>query len=103
VSRPEDIELADEIMRFLEKHANSSASYDPEYDEPGDRYSSPDASELHIAAERLRHGMGVERVPWSSWGSGGYAPYSDNQARAWHDQLVEKIGARIVHTPSVSR
>lgn len=98
-----EIELADEIMRFLDKHANSSASYDPETDEPGDRYSSPDACELHVAAERLRRGMGIDRSPWSEWGSGGYSPYTDKTARAWHDDLVEKVAAQIVRAPTAGR
>lgn len=99
----DEIELADEIMRFLDKHANSSASYDPEVDEPGDRYSSPDACELHVAAERLRRGMGIDRSPWSEWGSGGYSPYSDKAAREWHDRLVEQVAAHIVRAPTSGR
>jgi hypothetical protein len=97
---PDEVELADEIMSFLDKHAKSAASYDPEYDDPAERYSSPDASELHVAAVRLRRGMGIDRSPWSSWGSGGYAPYGDADARAWHDALVEKITARMSIRPS---
>jgi hypothetical protein len=99
----EEIELADEIMRFLDKHAKSAASYDPQFDDPADRYSSPDACELHLAAERLRRGMGIDRTPWSDWGSGGYAPYSDQDAKAWHAELVEKIGARVVRAPVAGR
>lgn len=94
----EDTELADEIMSFLEKHAKSAAAY--EFDDPAERYSSPDASELHVAAVRLRRGMGIDRSPWSSWGSGGYAPYGDAEARAWHDALLEKIAARMSSRPS---
>lgn len=86
-------ELADEISRFLEAHANSAASYDPAYDEPGDRYSSPDAAELHGVAELIRSVEGVpSRVPWSDWGSGGFSPYGDTDARAWHDAILVKIG-----------
>jgi hypothetical protein len=99
----DETELADEIMRFLDKHANSAACYDPEHDEPGDRYSSPDACELHVAAERLRRGIGIDRVPWSDWGSGGYSPYTDKNASAWHADLVEKISARVVRAPGAGR
>lgn len=99
----EHSELADEIMRFLDKHANSAADYDPEFDDPGDRYSSPDASEMHIAAERLRRGIAIDRGPWSSWGSGGYSPYTDKEAQAWHDELKQKIAARISSAPSAGR
>lgn len=85
-------ELSEEIMRFLDAHGLSSANYDPEYDEPGDRYSSPDASELHGVAELLSMGeRKPPRVPWSSWGSGGYGPYTDKAAREWHDSIMEKI------------
>lgn len=99
----EHSELADEIMRFLDKHANSAAAYDPEFDEPGDRYSSPDACELHVAAERLRRGIAIDRAPWSDWGSGGYSPYTDKEAKAWHDELVEKVGACIGRIPGAGR
>ncbi|WP_327209893.1 hypothetical protein [Rhizobium leguminosarum] len=89
------LELSDEIMRFLDAHANSSASYDPEYDEPGERYSSPDASELHVVAARLRAGVEIDRVPFSEWGSGGYSPYSDQDARRLHDEIVDKIRGHV--------
>ncbi|NTF17948.1 hypothetical protein G6L37_05995 [Agrobacterium rubi] len=88
-------ELADEIMRFLDKHAKSSAAYDPAHDEPEERYNSPDGSELHLAAIRLRTGQGFDRHPWSDWGSGGYEPYNDPEARAWHDELVRKISLTV--------
>lgn len=84
-------ELADEIMRFLEAHAKTAASFDPAYDEPAERYSSPDGCELHMVAERLRAGMVIDRDPWSEWGSGGYSPYSDAAAREWHDDLLSRI------------
>lgn len=87
--------LAEEIMRFLDKHAKSSASYDPEVDDPEERYSSPDASELHAASVRLSRGEGYDRHPWSDWGSGGYGPYTDKEAKAWHDELVRKIGLTV--------
>jgi hypothetical protein len=89
------LELSEEIMRFLDAHANSSASYDPEYDEPGDRYSSPDASELHVVAAGLRAGVEIDRVPWSEWGSGGYSPYNDQDARRLHDEIVGKIRGHV--------
>jgi hypothetical protein len=99
----EETELADEIMRFLDKHAKSAADYDPEYDDPSERYSSPDASEMHVAAEKLRRGLAVGRIPWSSWGSGGYAPYGDAEAKAWHDALKDKIAARMSNAPAAGR
>lgn len=87
--------LAEEIMQFLEKHAGTAASYDPQYDEPDDRYSSPDASEMHFVAVRLRNGVEIDRLPWSDWGSGGYHPYNDRDARRLHDELVQKIGGYV--------
>lgn len=94
------LELADEIMGFLEAHANTAASYDPSYDDPSERYSSPDAGELHVVAERLRAGLEIDRVPWSSWGSGGYSPYNDQGARCLHDEIVDKIKGYVTgHRP----
>jgi hypothetical protein len=93
-------ELSDEIFRFLEKHAKSSASFDPEYDDPSERYNSPDGCELHSAAMMLRDGKGFHRHPWSDWGSGGYGDYSDDEARAWHDDLVRRIALTVGSGPS---
>jgi hypothetical protein len=32
--------------------------------------------------------------PWSSWASGGYKPFGvgSEAARAWHDDIVKRIG-----------
>ena len=84
--------LAKEIDKFLKKHAKDKADYDPDYDEELERYASPDASELASASKLLKEGKLPARSPWSEWGSGGYSPYLDKEARRWHDELIKKIG-----------
>lgn len=79
------LELAAEIRSFLDKHAGMSA-WEP------DEYASPDAAMLSNAALHLEMGI-VPDVVWSCWGSCGYKPYNDEAARAWHDELLEKIKA----------
>jgi hypothetical protein len=93
--------LAREIREFIEKHAGIAANYDPKYDSPEDRFSSPDASMLEAAANLLDEGRDIEFYVDSEWGSGGYHPYNDESAKAWHNTLVEKANALRVHpTPS---
>lgn len=83
-------ELAKDIRAFLASHAKIDASYDPEWMEEGDRWGSPDASELDYAASELEEGRVPDHVN-SSWESGGYAPYHDKQARKRHDDLLTRI------------
>lgn len=80
--------LASEIQEFLSKHAKKSA-----WEE--DEYSSPDASMLAQAAIALESGVKPPSV-WSSWGSGGYSPYTDEQARQWHDEIISKLSLNSV-------
>ena len=80
-------EIAANIFRFLASHAKTAADFDPAFDQDADRYSSPDAALLHAAAERIAVGQMPDRV-MSSWESGGFTPYTDRAARAWHDNLV---------------
>lgn len=89
----ENEDLSSRIMAFLRDHAGIAADFDPDYDDPADCYSSPDAAELHVAADAIRDGRPLRRVPWSSWGSGGYRPYSDPEARKTHDDLIAEITA----------
>lgn len=83
-------ELAKEVRQFLEDHARIDVRYDPEWDEPQDRWSSPDASELDYAASEMEAGR-IPDYPRSSWESGGYEPYEDKEAKAWHDDLLQRI------------
>ena len=86
--------LAEEIFLFLEAHAGKSPNFDPQWDEPSARYTSPDASMLHAAAERLERGYTPDIVQ-SSWESGGFRPYGDLTARARHDRLVAAVNQRL--------
>lgn len=85
----ERAELAAEIKEFIEKHANISPSYDPEHDDPEDRFTGPDASLMNHAALALEEDREFSFVH-SDWGSGCYSPYGDKQARAWHDDLKQR-------------
>ncbi len=83
--------LADEIIRFLDKYARTSAAFDPEVDRPEERFNGPDSALMWATAETLRLG-GPVTLPWSDWSSGCYAPMGDMEGKAWHDQLLEEIG-----------
>lgn len=91
-----DERLAKEITDFLEKHANISPNYDPEYDEYEDRFTGPDPSMLEMAAYQIAKGEPID-WPHSSWGSGCYSPYEDKKAEAWHESILEKINAYIAN------
>lgn len=82
--------LASEIYDFLDKHAKISANYDPEWSFPEEKYSSPDASEMLVAAQMLERGR-VPDVPFSSWNSGGYRPINDPKGERWHNSILDKI------------
>jgi len=82
--------LADEIESFLDQYANVAASYDPEWDLPEEKYSSPDADEMNYAKKMLKRGK-VPDVPNSSWQSGGYSPLNSNEGKRKHDRIIQKI------------
>lgn len=77
------LELAVEIRSFLAKHAKLTPTVPAEW-------SSPDAYELEAAAAALEQG-GEVRYPHSEWGSGGYQPYVDAKAQAWHDRIIRSV------------
>ena len=81
--------LAKDLKDFLEEYGKIKADYDPEYDEEYERFSSPDASELLYASERLSEGHDLERYPWSEFGSGGYV-YSSEVSKK-HDALLDRV------------
>lgn len=83
--------LDSEIRAFLEKHANISPNFDPEYDDYEDRFTGPDPSELEWAANMIAQQEPITNWPHSSWTSGCYSPYEDKTAEAWHDSIMEKI------------
>lgn len=82
--------LAAEIEKFLSQHAKHAAGYDPADPDDDLKYNSPDGYELEAAATTLKHGGMLPRVPNSGWEGGGYAPYFDKKARAWHDDLLAR-------------
>lgn len=82
--------LSDRIFDFLDRHAGISPNYDPDYDDPEERFTGPDASMLNAAAEALRDGQPIYYVH-SDYGSGTYRPYGDIVAKAEHDGLVREV------------
>jgi len=93
--------LAAEIRAFVEKHANLSPNYDPEFDAPEDRFTGPDTALLSAAADALEVDADYNYVH-SDWGSGCYRPYTDAEAKAWHDDLVRRANElRPSATPSL--
>lgn len=87
---PAHAELGREAMRFLDAHAKLSADFDPDFDDPGERYNGPDPVTVRAAAEALIEGREPPPVQ-SSWESGCYRPYGDTAAREWHDGLTRRI------------
>lgn len=82
--------LAAEIRTFIEKHAQVSPSFDPQFDDPEDRFTGPDSALLSAAADALEVDADYNYVH-SDWGSGCYRPYTDTEAQAWHDDLVRRV------------
>ena len=84
-------EIASIIETFLAEHAELNASYDAEFDDEDDKYGSPDAGNLAVAARMLRDkgSLGEGFRCDSSWESGGYKPYRDLDAREMHDDIVK--------------
>ncbi len=81
-------ELSGKIQKFIKKYGKRSAEDESEW-------SSPDAALMEMAAKELEaHGY-VSSDPWSSWGSGGYGPYSSSEGRKEHDELLEEISKHL--------
>ncbi len=84
--------LAQKIAGFLAKYAVVRPDYEPDSEDESERFTSPDASIL-FAAQKI-----LEKYPAlpkgfsanSSWESGGYAPYLDQQGKALHDEIVQE-------------
>ncbi len=85
--------LAAEIHEFLAEHARKSNSYDFVYDRIDERFYGPDPAVLEAAAIAMDKGCEIDIPIRSDWGSGLYKPYSDEKARAWHDDLVARVNA----------
>lgn len=83
--------LAAEIREFIEEHAKIRAGYDPNFHMPSERFSGPDASMMEYAADKLEQGEVPEQAIHSEWGSGAYEPWDDEEAKEWHDSILERI------------
>ncbi|TLX16542.1 hypothetical protein [Rhizobium sp. MHM7A] len=95
----ERLELAQKIHDFLDAHAKIAAAYDPEYDDPGERFNGPDSSMLYAAAERLKADVPFQ-MPFSSWGSGCYKPVHDQEAKAKHDEILAELRVYLDNAPT---
>jgi hypothetical protein len=83
--------LADAIDSFLKEHGGIKADYDPELDEPEERWNSPDASDLEMISKTIRAGRGILHYPHSDWNHGGYRPGNSADGRAKHDHILSEI------------
>lgn len=84
------VALSEKIAAFLQQYANIRPDFDPEFDSEDEKFTSPDASILFAAQTILAKG---ELLPNdfhvdSSWGSGGYSPYTDAKGKQLHDEIV---------------
>lgn len=88
-----DEELGAYALAFLEKHAGVRPDYDPDFDDPEERWTGPDSALLHAAATLLS--QGEKPIPVrSDWGSGTYRGWNNPALKAEHDALVAAINAR---------
>ncbi len=84
--------LSKEIFEFLDTYAKTAADYDPEFDDPEDRFNGPDSSMFYAAATLIDLG----RVPcnvWSEWNSGCYKTNLDSNGFEIHQNLLNRVYA----------
>lgn len=88
-------ELAQKIAGFLDKYAGRKPDFDPQFDDESERFTSPDASILFEAGKMLSKfpALPEDFAIFSSWESGGYAPYQDKEGKALHDEIVQQCNA----------
>ena len=84
--------LSVEIFAFLDEFADIKADFDPEFDDEEEKFASPDAGCFFAAANILQTTNKLPKTFYvaSTWGSGGYSPYSSQSGKATHDQLMNK-------------
>jgi hypothetical protein len=87
------IKLAEKIEVFLKKYAGRCPDNTKEY-------TSPDAYALSYCALRLKNNDRIDTVPWSEWGSGGYKPYSSQEGKKEHEEIMTEIEQIIHHNKS---
>jgi len=90
-------QLAIRIKAFLDKYAAvlpdfNESDYNPLYDS---KYTSPDAHALLSVYECIMADLPIFSVPFSSWGSGGYKPYTSEEGRTEHEAIIEEITKHI--------
>lgn len=90
-------QLAIRVKAFIDKYAAvipdfNESDYNALYD---NKYTSPDAYELIHVYQCLMEDLPIFSVPFSSWGSGGYKPYTSDEGRIEHDAIIEEITKHI--------
>jgi hypothetical protein len=85
-------DLADRIDTFLGNYAKLAADYDPEYDDPDERWNGPDSAMMAMAANAIRSGQ-MPPVVHSDIGSGCYRDYFDPQVQAEHTAILSALDA----------
>lgn len=81
--------LVNEIAEFLEAHACIIGG--ETLDTDSITYVSKDATALYQAMKMIATNRSVSKTFVSDWESGAYFPYSSDQGRAWHDELIKQI------------
>jgi hypothetical protein len=81
-------ELANRIIKFVETYAGVRPDWDGVTED--EKYTSPDAYELINCANQLKSGFKPTSW-WSSWGSGGYHPYTSKEGRKEHEDILSLI------------
>jgi hypothetical protein len=78
--------LGHEIQDFLSQHGKRDANNSSEW-------NSPDAGQMESTYQQLLGDVPLKniQVPFSEFGSGGYKPYNDENARRWHDSLIKQV------------
>lgn len=84
-------DLGKRIIFFIEKYAGISPNYDKAVDQYEDRFTGPDSALLWYTGNLIKDGILPDTIPFSSWGSGCYKPYSSKEGRDEHDFLLAEI------------
>lgn len=82
--------LSSKIRAFLEKFGSIRPDYDPEFDDPEDRWTGPDSSLLECAADTLDAG-GVPDNMIISWESGCFSPYTSKEGQEFLSSILEEL------------
>lgn len=83
-------DIAQEVFSFLEKYSKIGADYDPQYDEPEERFNGPDSSMFHSAALLMADGK-KPIIVHSDWHSGCYKTNLDTEGERIHKELLQTV------------